>query len=69
MRSTKSHLTSFDVINKFKTTSKQEVILKSEVQKSEASENELNKILRYGRFGNNVERDQHKIADVTNNQK
>ena len=39
------------------------------MQKLEASENELNKILQYGRFGNNVEEDQHKIADVTNSQK
>ena len=39
------------------------------MQKSEASENELNKILQYGRFGNNVGEDQHKIADVTNNQR
>ena len=39
------------------------------MQKSEASENELNKILQYGRFGNNIEEDQHKIVDVTNNQK
>ena len=31
--------------------------LKNDVQKSEASENELNKILQYGRFGNNVEED------------
>ena len=44
-------------------------ILKSEVQKSKASENKLNKILQYGRIGHNVEGDQHKVADVTNNQK
>ena len=36
------------------------------MQKLEASENELNKILQYLRFGHNVEEDQQ---DVTNNQK
>ena len=39
------------------------------MQKLEASENELNKILQYLRFGHNVEKDQHKIIDVTNNHK
>ena len=47
MRNSKSHLTSFDVIKKFRTASKQEV----------------------NRFGNNVEKDPQKIADVTNKQK
>ena len=44
-------------------------IIKSEVKKSQACENDLNKILRHGRFGNNVEEDQNKVADVANNQK